>query len=59
MRQLVSDQAIQRVRRLVDRQHHAIAVRLGEGEDAFGQLARLDVLLLEFALRLVEDEAAL
>ena len=50
------DQAIERVRRLVDRQHHAIAVRLGEREHAFGQLARLDVLLLELALRLVEDE---
>ena len=56
MRELVGDQAIERVRRLVDRQHHAVAVRLGEREHAFGQLARLDVLLLELALRLVEDE---
>ena len=56
VRQLVRDQAVERVGRLVDRQHHAIAVRLGEGEHAFGQLARLDVLLLELALRLVEDE---
>ena len=56
VRQLVRDQAIERVGRLVDRQHHAIAVRLGEREDAFGQLARLDVLLLELALGLEEDE---
>ena len=56
VRQLVRDQAVERVGRLVDRQHHAIAIRLGEREHAFGQLARLDVLLLELALRLVEDE---
>ena len=56
MRELVRDQPVERIGRLVDRQHHAIAVRLGEGEDAFGQLARLDVLLLELALGLVEDE---
>ena len=56
MRQLVRDQAVERVGGLVDRQHHAVAVRLGEGEDAFGQLAGLDVLLLELALGLVEDE---
>ena len=51
VRELVRDQSIERVGRFVDRQHHAIAVRLGEGEDAFGQFAGLDVLLLELALR--------
>ena len=55
VRELVGDEAIERVRRLVDRQHHAVAIRLGEREHAFGQLARLDVLLLELAGRLVED----
>ena len=59
VRQFVRDQAIERVGRLVDRQDHAIAVRLGEGEDAFGQLARLDVLLLELALGLEEDQGNL
>ena len=59
VRQLVRDQAVERVGRLVDRQDHAVAVRLGEGEDAFGELARLDVLLLELALRLEQDEGNL
>ena len=54
--QLVRDQAIEGVVGLVDRQDHAIAVRLGERQDAFRQLAGLDVLLLELALRLVEHE---
>ena len=56
VRELVSDQPVERVGRLVDRQHHAIAIRLGEREHALGQLARIDVLLLEFAFGLVEDE---
>ena len=50
------NQPVERVGRLVDRQHHAIAVGLGEGEHAFGHLGRIDVLLLELALGLVEDE---
>ena len=54
--QLVRDQAIERVRRLVDREDHAIAIRFGEGEHAFRKLTGLDVLLLELALGLVEDE---
>jgi len=56
VRELVSDQPIERVGRLVDWQDHAVPVRLGERENAFGQLGRLDVLLLEFALRLIDDE---
>ena len=56
MGELVGDQPVERVGRLVDRQDHAVAIRLGEREHPFGQLARVDVLLLEFALGLEEDE---
>jgi hypothetical protein len=54
--ELVGDQAIQRVGRLIDRQHHAIPIGLGECQHAFGQLARLDVLLLELTLGLEDHQ---
>jgi hypothetical protein len=56
VRQLVGDEAIQRVGRLIDGQHHPIAVRLGEGKHAFRQLTGFDVLLLKFALGFVENQ---
>ncbi len=54
--ELVGDQPIELIRRLVDRQHHPVAGRLGEGGDAFRDLRRDDVLLLELGLRLEEDQ---
>jgi hypothetical protein len=56
VRELVRDQPVERIGRLVDRQDHAVAIRLREGQNPLGQLAGLDVLLLEFALRFIEDE---
>ena len=56
VRELVDDQAVEPVRRIVDRQHHALAERLGERADAFLRRAGNDVLLLELAVRLEEDE---
>ena len=35
MRELVDDQAVEPIRRLVDRHHHPLAHRLGERADAF------------------------
>ena len=54
--ELVGDQPIELIGRLVDRQHHAIAGRLGEGGDAFRHFRRDDVLLLELGLGLEEDQ---
>ena len=54
--ELVGDQPIELVGRLVDRQHHPVAARLGEGGDALGDLRRHDVLLLELGLGLEQDE---
>jgi hypothetical protein len=55
VRQLMRNEAIERIRRLVDRQHHSIAVVFREREHPFGQFTRDDVLLLELALGLVQD----
>ena len=54
--QLVDDQAIQLIGRLVDRQHHAVALGLGEGGHTFRHLGRDHVLLLELGLGLEQDE---
>ena len=56
MGQFVDDEAVEPVRRLVDRQHHALAHRLGERADAFLAAPGIDVLLLELAVGLEEDE---
>ena len=56
MRQLVNDQPVEQVGRLVDRQHHAVAVRLGECADAFLGRAWNDVLLLELGAGLEDDQ---
>ena len=50
------DEAVELVRRIVDRQHHALADRLGERADAFLRRAGVDVLLLELAVRLEQDQ---
>ena len=55
MHQLVDDQAVQPVRRLVDRHDHSLAHRLGKRADAFRGLAE-DVFLLELAVRLEQDQ---
>ena len=54
--QLVGDQPVELVGRLVDGQHDALPERLGEGGDAVRDRARNDVLLLELAVRLEDDE---
>ena len=54
--QLVGDQPVELVRRLVDRQHDALPERLGEGAHAVRHRAGNDVLLLELAVRLEDDE---
>jgi hypothetical protein len=54
--QLVGDEALQAVRRLVDGQHHAPAHGLREGQHPFGHEVREEVRLLELGVRLVEDE---
>ena len=56
VRQLVDDQPVEQVRRQIDRQHHAVALAFGEREHAFLRGARRDVLLLELAVRLEDDE---
>ncbi len=54
--QFVRDQAIELIGRFVDRQHHALALRLGERRHAFGHFHRRDVLLLELGVRLEQHE---
>ena len=54
--QLVDDQPVEQVGRLVHRHHDAHAHRLGERADAFLGRAGDDVLLLELAAGLEEDE---
>jgi hypothetical protein len=54
--QLVDDQPVEQVGRLVHRHHDAHAHRLGEGADAFLRRTGDDVLLLELAAGLEEDE---
>ena len=55
MHQLVDDEAVQPVRRLVDRHDHPLAHRLGKRADAFRRLAE-DVFLFELAVRLEQDQ---
>ncbi len=56
VRQLVRDRAVEQVRRLVERQQHPIACRLGERRDPLAHRARDDVLLLEIDVRLEDDQ---
>ena len=56
VRELVDDQAVEQIRRFVDRHHDPVARRLGEGADAFLRRAGDDVLLLELAARLEQDQ---
>ena len=56
VRQLMNDEPVEQVGRLVDRQHHAVAGRLGKGADALLRRTGDDVLLLELAARLEDDE---
>ena len=53
--EFVGDEAVELVGRLVNRHEHPVAGRLGKGRHALAHGARNDVLLLELALRL-EDE---
>ena len=54
--QLVRDQPIEAVRRLVDRQGDAVAVWFRERADPLRTAAGKDVLLLELAVRLEDDQ---
>ena len=57
VRELVRDQAsLQTIWWIVDRQQHPVAIRFGEGADAFDGRTRRDVLLFELAMRLEQDE---
>ena len=56
VRELVDDQPVEEVRRFVHRHHDAIARRFGERADAFLGRARNDILLLELAARLEQDQ---
>ncbi len=56
VRELVHDQTVELIGRRVDGQDHPLADRLGERADAFLPGARVDVLLLEFAVRLEQDQ---
>ncbi len=56
VRELVNDQPVEEIRRFVHRHDDARARRLGEGADAFLGGARHDVLLLELAARLEQDQ---
>ncbi len=56
VRQLVHDEAVEEIRGQVDRQHHAVTLAFGERQHAFGRLPGGDVLLLELAVRLENDE---
>jgi hypothetical protein len=55
VRQLVGDERVQLVGRLVDREHHAVLDRLRERPDLLADLAERDVRLLELGVRLVDD----
>ena len=56
VRQLVDDQSVEQIGREIDRQDHAVAFAFGKREHAFLRSARRDVLLLELAVRLEDDE---
>ena len=59
VRELVHDEPVEQVGRLVDGQHHAVAERLGKRAHAFLGGAGNDVLLLELAAGLEEDQGNL
>ena len=54
--EFVRDRAVEQVGRLVERQQHPVARRLGERRHAFLGRARDDVLLLELGVRLEDDQ---
>ena len=56
VRQFVRDRAVEQVRRLVERQQHPVARRLGKRRDPLAHRARDDVLLLEIDVRLEDDQ---
>ena len=56
VRQLVGDEPVELVGRLVDRQHHPVAFRFREGEHALRHLHARDVVRLELALGLEEHQ---
>ena len=56
MRELVDDEAVELIGRLVDRHDHPLADRFGERADAFLSRRRVDVLLLELAVRLEQNQ---
>jgi hypothetical protein len=56
VRQLVHDQAVETVRWIVNRRDDALLAGFGKGADAFLTGARVDVLLLELAVRLEQDQ---
>ena len=55
MREFVFDEPVQLIRGIVDRQHHPVVLGLGKAAHRFVCAARVDVFLLEFAVRLEED----
>ena len=56
MGELVRDEAVKIVRRIIDGQQHPLAIRLGKCRHAFLGGARRDVFLLELAVRLENDQ---
>src|ERR1017187_5591848 len=56
VRQLVLNERLEPLVGHVDGKDHAVARRLGEGADAFGDEVELDVVLLELGVRRVIDE---
>ena len=56
MRQLVRDETVQPVRGLIDGKHDPVPPRFRERTDALRASPRDDVLLLELAVRLEDDE---
>jgi hypothetical protein len=56
MGELVNDQAVEQIGRLVERHHDAVTHRLGEGTHAFLRRSGNHVLLLELAAGLEQDE---
>ena len=56
MSQLVNDELLELVRRLIDGQHHPIPHRFGEREDAFRNFAREEVGLRELGEGLIENQ---
>ncbi len=52
----MDDEPVEQIRRQIDRQHHAVALAFGEREHPFLGSTGRDVLLLELAVRLEDDE---